>query len=123
MNIIELYNELRQQLLPTVGIPVYKEFKPTSETGNCIVLNSVPLKKNNYQSIVDLVIVLYLKKVSSSFDGKESLRLFPLISNGLNDFVGSNSYVNITESKEPQTINLDDSYSTTEFVFKTIIRL
>lgn len=122
MNIIELYNEVRKQLLPLVNIPIYKEFKTTEETGTCLVLNSVPLKKNNYESILDLVVVLYLKKVSSSFDGKSALNLFPIVEGGIKDLYSSNSFVNITQSREGETVNLDDSYSTTEFVFRTIIR-
>ena len=53
MNILDVYNGLRQQLLP-IGLNIYKEIKPTSEKGNCIVLNSVPIKKDNVQSIVDV---------------------------------------------------------------------
>ena len=119
MNIIDIYNNLRTQLLP-IGLPVYKEIKPTAETGNCIVLNSIPIKKNNVNSIIDIVIILYLKKNETEFDSPDAETFFPQISDGIKFFVKNNSLVTFTERLEPQTLNLNDKYTTTEFIFRTI---
>lgn len=120
MTIIDVYNELRKQLLP-IGLNVHKAFKPENDTANCIVINSIPIKKNNYNSIFDIVITLYLKKINSEFDGVSANRIYPLISNGITGFINSGHNIAVTERLDPHTINLNDSYTTTEFIFKTII--
>lgn len=120
MNIIDVYNEVRQQLL-SIGLNIYKEVKPSSEVGNCLVLNSIPLNKNNYESYVDLIVILYLKKKNSEFDGKSAGAIFPQIEGGVHEFTGDTGFVTVTSIKEGNTINLDDSYTTTEFIFKIII--
>ena len=43
-NILDIYDKIKDQLSVT-GLTVYKEVKPSSETANCIVLSSVPIKK------------------------------------------------------------------------------
>ena len=119
MNILDVYNGLRQQLLP-IWLNIYKEIKPTSETGNCIVLNSVPIKKDNVQSIVDVIVILYLNKKFGSLNPL-SETLFPQISEGIKTFISSGTLTTIRERLEPETINLDDSNTTTQFTFRTII--
>ena len=119
MNILDVYNGLRQQLLP-IGLNICKEIKPTSEKGNCIVLNSVPIKKDNVQSIVDVIVILYLNKKFGSLNPL-SETLFPQISEGIKTFISSGTLTTIRERLEPETINLDDSNTTTQFTFRTII--
>ena len=120
MNILDVYNGLRQQLLQ-IGLNIYKEIKPTSETGNCIVLNSVPIKKDNVQSIVDVIVILYLNKKNGQFDGHSAETLFPQISEGIKTFISSGTLTTIRERLEPETLNLDDSNTTSQFTFRTII--
>ena len=121
MNILDVYNGLRQQLL-TTGLNIYKEIKPTSEKGNCIVLNSIPLQKNNVQSVVDVIVVLYLNKKNGQFDGHSAETLFPSHdSEGIKTFISSGTLTTIRERLEPETLNLDDSNTTSQFTFRTII--
>jgi len=119
ITVFDIYDAL-QQKLTTIGLPIYKEVKKTSETGNCIVLNSVPIIKNNYNSVNDLIPILYLKKLETQFDKISAQRLSPLISSAITDFIKSSSFVTVTERLEPYTLNLDDSYTTTLFTFRII---
>ena len=120
MNILDVYNGLRQQLL-SIGLNIYKEIKPTSEKGNCIVLNSVPIEKDNVQSIVDVIVILYLNKKNGQFDGHSAETFFPQISEGIKTFISSRTLTTIRERLEPETLNLDDSNTTSQFTFRTII--
>ena len=43
-SIFNVIDALRASLL-TIGLPIYKEIKPESELGKCIVLTYVPRKK------------------------------------------------------------------------------
>ncbi len=119
ITIFDIYDSLQGQL-KSIGLPIYKEIKPTTETGNCIVINSIPLSKNNVNSVIDIVPILYLKKLNSQFDKISAQRISPLIENGITAFILNNVFVTVTERLDPNTINLDDSYTTTEFIFKLI---
>lgn len=120
MNILDVYDGLRQQLLST-GLNIYKEIKPTSETGKCIVLNSIPIRKDNVQSIVDIIVILYLNKKNGQFEGSSATTLFSQISEGIKTFLSKGILTVLRERLEPETLNLDDKNTTTQFTFRTII--
>lgn len=119
MTILDIYTALQQQLKP-IGLNIYKEFKPTSEKNNCIVLNSVPISKNNVNTVNDIIIFLYLNKISGTFDFIKAQSLFSQISSSIKSFIIGSSLVTLTEKLDPNTINIDDSWTASEFSFRLI---
>ena len=57
--IFDVIDKLRTALLST-ELTIYRDIKPESQTGACIVLTYMPRKKTNYSSINDIIILLYL---------------------------------------------------------------
>ncbi len=113
---IDIYDAIKAQLKP-LGITIYKEVKPESETGNCMVLSNVPIKKNNVNSINDLIIFVYLLKKEGYFDDKTASTLFSQIESTVDDVLGD-SLSCPTEKVDPQTINYNDTYTVSELIFR-----
>ena len=119
MTILDIYVALQAQLKP-IGLTVYKEVKPTSEKGNCFVLNSVPISKNNVNTVNDIVVLLYLNKINGMFDKNTAESLFTQVESAVQDMIVSNSLVTMNERLDTNTINLDDTYTVSEFTFRLI---
>jgi hypothetical protein len=119
MNILDIYTAIQHQLSP-IGLRVYKEVKPTSQKENCLVINSVPISKNNVNTVNDIIVFLYINKINSEFDFLTANMLFPQVSEALKDVIINNGLVTITEKLDANTLNLDDTWTVSEFTFRTI---
>lgn len=117
-NILDVYDKIKEQLLVT-GLTIYKEVKPSSETGNCIVLSSVPIKKNNVNSINDLIIFVYLQKIQGYFDSDTAKVLLPQIESLVHYFC-LNTLSCPTEKNDPDTINYSDTYTVSRLTYRII---
>lgn len=116
--IFNVISQLRTSLL-TIGIPIYKEVKPDSETGKCFVLTYVPIKKNNVCSINDVVILLYLPKIAGLTDMVNVELYSNTISSTLIAFAATTGMINFNENVDPTTDNLDSNYTVTLFKIRT----
>jgi len=117
--IFDVIDNLRTTLLPT-GINIYKDIKPAVETGKCIILTYVPIKKNNVSSINDVIVLLYLPKISGLSD-RSSIKTYCLqISSLLKSFVATNGVICFNENSEPVTDNTETNYTVTTYKFRTI---
>jgi hypothetical protein len=117
--IFDVINGLRTVLTP-VGLTIYKEVKPESETGKCIVLSYMPIKKNNVNSVNDVIILLYLPKVSGMADTASIATNCNLISAALKNYDATNGVIFFNEEQEPKTDNMDGGYTVTTYIFRTI---
>ena len=117
-NILDIYDKIKDQLSVT-GLTVCKEVKPSSETANCIVLSSVPIKKNNVNSIDDLIIFVYLQKIQGYFDFNTAKVLLPQIEN-LVQYFCLNTLSCPTEKNNPDTINYNDIYTVSRLTYRII---
>jgi len=119
MNILDIYTAIQQQLKP-IGLSIYKELKPTSKKENCLVINSIPISKNNVNTVNDIIVYLYINKVNSEFDFLTAKSLFDQVRSSLKDLVIQDSLVTVTEKLDTNTLNLDDTWTVSEFTFRTI---
>lgn len=117
--IFNVIDGLRTALL-TIGIPIYKEVKPESELGKCIVLTYVPRKKNNVNSINDVIILLYLPKISGKADTLSIQTYCGSISTTLQSYTATSGVIFFNELQEPTTDNMDGGYTVTQYQFYTI---
>ena len=117
-NIFSVISTLRTALLAT-GLTIYRDVKPESQTGACMVLTYMPRKKTNYMSINDVIILLYLPKINGT-TGRDlqtySLQIMDIVKN----IQIQGGVINYNESVEPETSNLDSNYTVTKFQFYTI---
>ena len=118
-SIFNVIDALRTSLL-TIGLPIYKEVKPESELGKCIVLTYVPRKKNNVNSINDVIILLYLPKISGKADTASIQTYCGSISSALMNYDATNGVIFFNELQEPTTDNMDGGYTVTQYQFYTI---
>jgi len=117
--IFDVIKGLRTALLP-IGITIYKEVKPESELGKCLVLTYVPRKKNNVNSINDVIVLLYLPKISGMADTASIQTYCGQISSALKDYDATNGVIFFNELQEPVTTNMDNGYTATQYTFYTI---
>ena len=118
-SIFDVINGLRTAILP-IGLPTYKEVKPTSQTGKCLVLTYVPIKKTNVSSTNSVIILLYLPKINGIADTASIETYCNQISTLLSNYVAPKGVVFFNELVEPDTTNLDSTYTLTTYKFKTI---
>ena len=118
-SIFDVINGLRTVVLAT-GLPTYKEVKPTSQTGKCLVLTYVPIKKTNVSSTNSVIILLYLPKINGIADTASIETYCNQISTLLSNYVAPKGVVFFNELVEPDTTNLDSTYTLTTYKFKTI---
>jgi len=117
--IFNVLDQLRTSLL-TFSIPIYKEVKKDSETGKCFVLTYIPIKKTYISSTNDIVILLYLPKISGIADMANVELYSNAIEAKLKAFKAANGQINFNENVDPFTDNLDSNYTVTTFKIRTI---
>jgi len=117
--IFNVLDQLRTALL-TFSIPIYKEVKKDSETGKCFVLTYIPIKKTYISSTNDIVILLYLPKISGIADMVNIELYSNSIEAKLKAFKAANGQINFNENVDPFTDNLDSNYTVTTFKIRTI---
>jgi len=116
--IFDVINGLRTALL-SLNLPVHKDFKPESELGKCIVLTYMPRKKTNVNSINDILVLLYLPKISGRADSAAIQTYCGSISSALLNYNATNGVIFFNELQEPVTDNMED-FSVTTYKFFTI---
>lgn len=116
--IFDVINGLRTALA-SVGLTIYKTVKPESELGKCIVLTYMPRKKTNVNSINDVIVLLYLPKISGMADSANVQTYCGLISSALIAYKATKGVIYFNEQTEPVTDNMDDLTVTT-YRFYTI---
>src|SRR5574344_853902 len=113
--IFNIIDGLRMALL-TVGLPIYKEVRPESESGSCLVLTYVPRKKTNVNSINDILVDLYISKMEGQADTASIENYCGTISSAVRGYVASNGVVFPNEQVEPETTNMD-GFTVTKYKF------
>lgn len=116
--IFDVMNALRTALL-SLGLPIHKDFKPESELGKCLVLTYMPRKKNNVNSVNDVIVLLYLPKISGKADSAGIQTYCGSISSALLNYNATNGVIFFNELQEPVTDNMED-FSVTTYKFFTI---
>ena len=116
--IFDVIDTLRTALLPT-GLTIYRDVKPESQTGACIVLTYMPRKKTNYNSINDIIILLYLPKINGMADSKNIKTYCNQIA-GIVGPLKDTGVIFYNELLEPDTINVSTNYTVTKYQFYTI---
>lgn len=117
--IFDVLNQLKTSLSSFL-IPIYKEVKKDSETGKCFVLTYIPIKKTNFSSTNDIVILLYLPKISGIADMVAVESYSKSITTKLKTFLATTGQINFNENVDPFTDNLDSNYTVTTFKIRTI---
>ena len=117
--IFDVIDILRTALLPT-GLTIYRDVKPESQTGACIVLTYMPRKKTNYNSINDIIILLYLPKINGMADSKNIKTYCNQIAGIMSSLVASKSSIFYNEQLDPDTTNMNTNYTVTKYSFYTI---
>ena len=117
--IFDVIDTLRTALLPT-GLTIYRDVKPESQTGACIVLTYMPRKKTNYNSINDIIILLYLPKINGMADSKNIKTYCNQIASIMSTLVASKSSIFYNEQLDPDTTNMNTNYTVTKYSFYTI---
>jgi hypothetical protein len=117
--IFETIIELRA-VLAKMDIPIYKEVRPTSADGKSIVLTYVPIKKNNICSINDVIILLYLPKISGLVDSGSISNYCTQISTIISEFSAKNGMINMNNLLEPYTDNTETGLTVTTQKIRTI---
>lgn len=116
--IFDVINGVRTALT-SVGLTIYKEVKPESQLGKCLVLTYMPRKKNNVNSINDVIVLLYLPKISGMADSANIQTYCGLISSALAAHDATKGVIFFNEQSEPVTDNMDD-FTVTTYKFFTI---
>lgn len=116
--IFDVINGVRTALT-SVGLTIYKEVKPESQLGKCVVLTYMPRKKTNVNSINDVIVLLYLPKISGMADSANIQTYCGLISSALINYNATNGVIFFNEQSEPVTDNMDD-FTVTTYKFFTI---
>lgn len=106
--------------LASLNVTLYKGFKPLTEDGECIVIGYMPIYKNNVNSINDVVIFLYVKKLNGEMDSIRISTLCGLVSGKVDTLVATKGVILCTEESEPETSNMDENYTVTMIKYKTI---
>lgn len=117
--IFDVINQLRTSLL-TFSIPVYKEVRRDTETGKCFVISYIPIKKNGLCSTNDIILLLYLPKISGLTDMANVEAFSNSIAAKLKAFSATSGMINFNENVDPFTDNLDSIYTVTTFKIRTI---
>ena len=117
--IFDVLNQLKTSLSSFL-IPIYKEVKKDAETGKCFVLTYIPIKKTYISSTNDIVILLYLPKISGIADMISVETYSNSIEAKLKAFKAANGQINFNENVDPFTDNLDSNYTVTTFKIRTI---
>lgn len=119
--IFETISELRTALIP-LGFPVHKEIRPTSvpATAASIVLTYVPVKKNNLCSINDVIILLYLPKISGLVDSLGIEKYCGQITSIISSFSAKEGAINMNNLLDPYTDNTEIGLTLTTFKIRTI---
>ena len=116
--IYSIKKQLRSGII-SLGLPIYYDTKPASATGNCIVISHMAISKNNVESFNDIVIFIYIDKISDMENSKIISTYCIAISEILRTFKASEGYIHFNEEQEPETTNMKDQTVTT-YVFRTI---
>ena len=116
--IFDVMNGLRTALL-SLNLPVHKDFRPESELGKCLVLTYMPRKKTNVNSINDILVLLYLPKISGRADSAGIQTYCGSISSALLNYNATNGVIFFNDQSEPVTDNMED-FSVTTYKFYTI---
>lgn len=106
--------------LASLNVTTYKGFKPLTELGECIVVGYMPIYKNNVNSINDIVIFLYVKKLNGEMDSLRIASLCGSVSTKVESLVATKGVILCTEESEPETSNMDEDYTVTMIKYKTI---
>lgn len=117
--IFDVLNQLKTSLSSFL-IPIYKEVKKDSEIGKCFVLTYIPIRKTNLSSTNDIIILLYLPKMSGIADMINVEAYSKVISTKLKNFSALVGQINFNENVDPFTDNLDSNYTVTTFKIRTI---
>lgn len=117
--IFDVINEVRKALLP-LNMKIYKEVKPETETGNCIVLDYMPLKRTNVDSVNDILIHVFLLKVAGEADSAKITTVCNNISNIFATFTATKGIMRVNYNIEPYTRNYDSNYTVTQIRYKII---
>lgn len=116
--IFDVINGLRTAL-SSVGLTIYKSIRPESELGKCLVLTYMSRKKNNVNSINDVIVLLYLPKIGGMADSASIQTYCGLISSALKTYSATKGVIFFNEQSEPVTDNMD-GFTVTEYRFYTI---
>jgi len=117
--IFDVINSLYKELM-VLGLPIYKEVKKAGEQGSCIVLSYMPIYKNNVNSINDIVIFIYLKKINGYADSAKISKYCLDISEILTNFKADKGMINFNLQEEPITDNMSEDYTVTTYTTRTI---
>lgn len=117
--ILEVLRQLRVALLP-MGLPIYYDFKPPTETNVCIVLSYMPLWEEKVYSVNDTVIFIYLPKTSGGTTDTQKIDEYcKYIANIVNTFNAESGMINFTKERAFST-SMMDNCTVTEYILKTI---
>jgi len=105
--------------LSGIGLTMYNYVKPESQLGACIVLTYMPRRKNNVNSINDIILLLYLPKDSGIAESSMIQTYCGLISSALKTYSATKGVIFFNEQSEPVTDNMD-GFTVTEYRFYTI---
>ena len=106
--------------LASLNVTVYKGFKPLTEIEECISIGYMPIFKDNVNSINDVVIFLYVKKLNGEMDSIRIASLCSSVSSKIEDLNATKGVILCTEESEPETSNMDENYTVTMIKYKTI---
>ena len=84
------------------------------------MLTYIPIKKTYISSTNDIVILLYLPKISGIADMISVETYSNSIEAKLKAFKAANGQINFNENVDPFTDNLDSNYTVTTFKIRTI---
>jgi len=118
-SIFDVVNELRTVILP-LGIPVYKFIRPTTNDGECIVIDYMPIRKNSVNSVNDLVLFIYVKKIGGEADSKRIQTVCDAINGYVETFDAQKGVIYFNNELEPFTNSFDISRTVTQLRFRTI---
>ena len=114
--ITTVWNGIQAALVP-MGLPVHKGAKPESDLGACMSVSYVPIKKNEIESWNDFSVILYLPKISGSYDTKNIGIYCGQIKTYLLAFGVTNGITTVNEDTEPTHYNMD-GFSASEYRFR-----
>ena len=117
--IFDVVNDARRMVLP-LGVTVYKFVRPSTSTGECIVIDYMPLKKNNVDSVNDLVFFIYVPKIADEANSKRIETICNAINGYTETFVATKGIIKFNKNLEAYTSNYDATRTVTQLRLKTI---
>ncbi len=119
-SIFDILNQLGKIASDTTLLKVYKDQKPSTETGDCIVISNMPIKKTNKISINDIIFLFYITKKNGITDFNRISSLCGQLSSSLSTFSSINGICMPNEMIDPNTDNYSIEQTVTQYIFRTI---